>query len=340
MRMPDFWRAEGALWPARLLTPFAAVLGTLTLRRMARTGFRAPVPVVAIGNFTAGGAGKTPATIALAEAFSARGERPFVIMRGHGGRLAGPVAVDPRRHAAETVGDEALLLARAAPVIVARDRAAGARRAVAAGATLLLLDDALQNPHLIKDLTLALIDGAFGFGNGRVIPAGPLRAPLEGQWPQVDCAVIVGPDTAGIAARIGPAIPLHPARLEPAPEAAARLAGVRVLAFSGIGLPEKFEASLRACGAEIAAAHRFGDHHRFTPAEARRILAEAEQLGARPVTTEKDHVRLGGHPDLERLAARAEILPVTLRLAPETLDLAYRAVDSARSRISTASGPA
>lgn len=340
MRMPGFWHRDGARLPALLLAPLAWISGFLTARRMRRPGWRAPVPVISIGNFTAGGAGKTPMAIALATALLARGERPFILTRGHGGAEKGPLRLDPARHDARQVGDEPLLLARAAPVIVARDRAAGARLALNAGASMLLLDDGLQNPHLAKDVSLVMIDGRFGLGNGAVLPAGPLRAPLGAMLPHTDFVVLVGPDESGAGKAVSGTKPVHAARLVPDAAAAAALAGARVIAYSGIGLPEKFEKSLNEIGAHIVVARRFGDHHRFTEAEAEALLALAAEHGARLVTTAKDHVRLTGGAALERLAAASSILPVTMQAEPALFEAIYRAVESARSRISTASGPA
>lgn len=339
MRMPGFWRSEGNASLAGFLQPIGLIYGFLTLRRMRRPGVRLDIPVISIGNFTAGGAGKTPMAIALAEVLKARGEAPFIITRGYGGREAGPVRADPARHDAAMIGDEPLLLSQSAPVIVSRDRAAGARLAIAQGAGIILLDDALQNPDLAKDLSIALVDGSFGIGNGMVVPAGPMRAPLDALVPSVDCVVVIGEDRAGIAARVAGRRPVLAGRLEADRGAAAGLRGAKIVAFSGIALPEKFEASLREAGAEIAATRRFGDHHPFTDRDARMLIALADRHAARLVTTAKDHVRLSGTPMLERLAARADILPVRLVIGQDVLDIAYRAIESARSRARIASAP-
>jgi tetraacyldisaccharide 4'-kinase len=339
MRMPGFWRRDGNAWLAGFLQPIGLIYGFLTLRRMRRNGARLAVPVISIGNFTAGGAGKTPMAIALADMLTARGETPFIITRGYGGREAGPLRVDPARHDAGQIGDEPLLLARSAPVIVSRDRAAGARLALDQGADVILLDDALQNPDLVKDLSIALVDGSFGIGNGLIVPAGPLRAPFDGLLAHVDCVVVIGEDKAGIADLVAGRKPVHAGRLVTGAAAASGFRGAKVVAFSGIALPEKFEASLAAAGAEIAARRRFADHHRFTDRDAKALIALADRHAARLVTTAKDHVRLAGTPLLERLAARADILPVRLEVAPETLDLVYRALDSARNRTRIASAP-
>jgi tetraacyldisaccharide 4'-kinase len=307
MRAPVFWW-QGASTPLSvLLAPAAALYGAVAARRMARPGQRAGVPVICIGNFTAGGAGKTPTALAVARLLSDAGERPFFLTRGYGGRLAGPVRV-AAAHGAKEVGDEPLLLARAAPTIVSRDRPAGARLAAAAGASVIVMDDGLQNPSLEKDLALAVVDGASGLGNGRVIPAGPLRAPMAAQWPHVQAVAIVGAGAAGEALAREAAtrgLPVLRARLVPDAAVAAQLRGVRVLAFSGIGRPEKFAESLGACGAHVEEVRVFPDHHVFTPAELAEVEAQASRRGLLLVTTEKDAAR-AARPDWTVLPVRLE----------------------------------
>lgn len=339
MKIPGFWRQDRATWQSVLLTPLGFLYGALTLRRMRRHGWRAPVSVISIGNFTAGGAGKTPTAIAIAEALLRRGETPFFLTRGYGGQERGPLRVDPLHHGAEAVGDEPLLLARVAPTIVARERAKGARLAVAEGASVLVLDDALQNPDLVKDFSIAVIDGGFGLGNSRVLPAGPLRAPLDASLPFVDAIVLVGEDRHAITPRLAAAKPCHFARLRAHPTITASLVGQRVIAFSGIALPEKFETTLRESGATIVEARRFPDHHPFTESEAEGLLALGEKTGARLVTTEKDHVRLAGGRAVSRLGEAALALPVRLEVAPALFEAIYRVLEAARSRVRMASGP-
>ncbi|MCA0401665.1 MAG: tetraacyldisaccharide 4'-kinase [Proteobacteria bacterium] len=341
-KIPDFWRRDagpsGRLL-SRLLAPLGALYGAATLRRMARRGWRAPVPVISIGNATLGGAGKTPTAIALATAFIARGEKPVFITRGYGGQEKGPLLVQPADHAAGDVGDEALLLAQVAPTIVARDRAAGARLATAQGASLILLDDALQNPALQKDFSLCVVDAAFGFGNRASVPAGPLRAPLAGMLPAIDAFLIIGDDRSGLSAELSRLKPVFAGRIAPATDMP-ELLGKKVVAYSGIALPEKFEASLAQIGAEIVASRRFGDHHVFGARDAQALLALAHTHQATLVTTGKDFVRLAGDPALEELAAASTILPVRLVGAEALAGEIYRALLSVRSRMSTASGPA
>lgn len=288
MTPPPFWQRDGVL--PRLLAPAAAVATRLTARRVARPGWRAPVPVLCCGNAGVGGAGKTTVALDLARRLVARGVAVHYLSRGYGGRFRGVLRVDPARHSADLVGDEPLLLAAVAPTWVAADRAAGARAAVAAGAQALLMDDGLQNPTLVQDAALLVVDGAVGFGNGRVMPAGPLREPVAVAAARCRAAVLIGPDAAGARAALPPGLPVLAAALE----SDAALPGARVLAFSGIARPSKFHATLRQAGADIAECMNFPDHHRFTRAELERVLACATALGAMPVTTPKDAARLPG----------------------------------------------
>ena len=288
MTPPAFWQRDGVLpW---LLAPAAAVAAGHTARRVARPGWRAPVPVLCCGNAGVGGTGKTTLALDLARRLGARGVAVHCLTRGYGGRSKGVLRVDPARHDAELVGDEPLLLAAVAPTWVAADRAAGARAAVAAGAQALLMDDGLQNPTLTQNAALLVVDGAVGFGNGRVMPAGPLREPVAAAASRCRAAVLIGPDAAGARAVLPPDLPVLTAALEPD----AALPGVRVLAFSGIARPSKFHATLRQAGAIVAECAAFPDHHRFTPRELERVLTRATALGAMPVTTPKDAVRLPG----------------------------------------------
>jgi tetraacyldisaccharide 4'-kinase len=274
----------------RLLAPIAAVTEAVTAHRVARPGWRAPVPVICCGNVTVGGAGKTTLALDLAVRLAAQGRAVHVLLRGYGGSGRGTHRVVPG-DTAETVGDEALLLAKVAPTWTGGDRAAGARAAVAAGAKVLVMDDGLQNPTLHKDLSLLVVDGATGFGNGRVLPAGPLREPVAAGAARCQAAVLIGSDRAGAAAALPAGFPVLRARLVPGAEAA-ELAGRKVLAFAGIASPGKFFTTLREAGAVLAEAACFPDHHRYTERELRHLLEQAERLGAVPATTPKDAVRL------------------------------------------------
>jgi len=317
MREPPFWWRQSGL-AAATLTPVAALYGAVAARRLARTGAKANVPVVCIGNPTVGGAGKTPAALAVAQMLKAAGETPVFLTRGYGGRLAGPVQVDPEQHRASDVGDEPLLLARTAVTIVAHDRVAGAQTAVAAGASVIVMDDGFQNPSLAKDFSVLVVDAKRGIGNGRVIPAGPLRAPLTPQLERAQALIVVGEGDAGVADDTRKhGLPVFRARLAPDAAFIASLAGKRVLAFAGIGDPEKFFATLRAAGVMVATARSFDDHHRYARADARSLCDEAERSGLILVTTEKDVARMRRDDDAAELAARARALPVTLTFDDE-----------------------
>ena len=312
MRAPDFWMAGRGDGAAALLAPLGCLyaLGT-RLRLAAGRTWQAPVPVICVGNLVAGGGGKTPLALALASRLTARGLAPHLLSRGHGGREAGPLRVDPARHRAFDVGDEPLLLAAAAPTWIARDRAAGGRAAVAAGAGCIVMDDGFQNPAVAKDLSLLAVDGAYGFGNGRPIPAGPLREPVAAGLARADAVVLIGDDRHGVAALVAAqrrALPLLRATLVPDAEAVAALRGRPVVAFAGIARPERFFATLEAIGCPVVSRHAFADHHPFSDAEVVRMIAAADLASAVAVTTAKDGVRLS--PDVRR---RVSILPVALR---------------------------
>lgn len=291
MRAPDFWQRPGhlltsLLWPASLAWTAAA-----RLRRVLATPYRAPVPVVCVGNLVAGGAGKTPVTLAIAKRAQARGLKVHLLSRGYGGRIAGPHRVDPAKDTVEDVGDEPLLLAARAPTWIARDRAAGARAAVAAGAQLIVMDDGFQNPGLAKTLSLIVVDGGQGFGNGHVIPAGPLREPVAEGLARADAVVLIGEDTAGVAAKLPPALPVLHAQLAPGPDAE-RYRGERVAAFAGIGRPAKFYDTLRRLGAKLVATRDFADHYRYKPEDIMAMVDHARARDAVLITTAKDAVRL------------------------------------------------
>ncbi|MEI9983334.1 MAG: tetraacyldisaccharide 4'-kinase [Aliidongia sp.] len=290
MRAPDFWQQRGAASTA--LLPAGALFDAAgRLRRRLAHPVDAGIPVICIGNLVAGGAGKTPLTLALAEDLMRRGLAVRILSRGYGGTLVGPIRVDPDRCGFRDTGDEPLLLARAAPCIVARDRPAGAALAVESGGQILLMDDGLQNPSLVQDLRLIAIDGGYGFGNGRVMPAGPLRESLDAGLARVQGAVLIGEDRFSLADRLGRRLPLARARLVPTGDAA-RWAGRRVLAFAGIGRPQKFFDTLAGLGAQLVATRSFADHHPFTAVEIADLLDAAAAQGATAITTAKDRLRL------------------------------------------------
>jgi len=213
--------------------------------------------------------------------------------------------VDPARHTAADVGDEALLLAAIAPTIVAADRAAGARLAIAKGATSIVMDDGLQNPMLAKTCAILVIDGGYGFGNGLLLPAGPLREPVAAAAARCQAALIIGEDSRNAAALLPPALPILRATLTP--HCTTSLANQRIIAFAGIGRPEKFFGSATTLGAKLVAKIPFPDHHRYTDADATRLLALAKAETAQLLTTSKDHIKLP-----PALAAAAAQLTVTL----------------------------
>ena len=304
-RAPAFWFRHDS-WMASVLSPLSWIVAARTAQRIAETGWRAPVPVVCCGNLTVGGAGKTTLVLDIAQRLIARGLAVHILLRGYGGSAKGTRRVQ-LTDAASLGGDEALLLAAAAPTWVGADRAASAQAAIRDGAAVLLMDDGLQNPTLRKDFSILTIDGATGFGNGRVLPAGPLREPIAAGAARCQAAVMIGPDRTEANQRLSFYKLIFYADLVQGPEIAA-LAGKRVLAFAGIARPEKFFKPLSASGAEVVATRPFPDHHAFTAKELKGLLDQAKALDAVLVTTPKDAVRLP--PDIR---AQVTVVGVSLR---------------------------
>ena len=306
LKEPGWWYDERPSLVARALSPLATVWGRAAERRFRNGGaYRPEAPVVCIGNFTAGGTGKTPLSLHVARELLSRGVKPAFLTRGYGGRAVGPHWVSVERDRARDVGDEPLLLARVAPTLVSRDRALGARVMAEVEAEArpqaIIMDDGLQNGALAKDLVLAVVDGRRGVGNGLVIPAGPLRAPLAFQLSLADAIVVNAPPgsddehqgespfVAWLRDNFGG--PVLRAATEPTTDTE-WLRDLPVVAFSGIGAPERFFGLLERLGARVLMRRAFADHHAFTEGDARMLLGEAQRRGATLCTTEKDWVRL------------------------------------------------
>ena len=327
MRAPAFWftAPDRPALAATLLAPLGQLTAQLTARRLRQPGYIPKVPVICIGNLHVGGTGKTPTAIALLDRLAARGHLAHVVSRGYGGSLPGPVRVDPARHSAAEVGDEPLLLAAFATVWVARDRAAGVRAAEAAGATAILMDDGFQNPSVKPALSLVTVDAARGFGNGRCLPAGPLREPVDTGLARADLVLSIGTptDQARFTATWGNAIHLPHLTGHLAPlKMGMDWQGQRVLAFAGIADPARFFATLRAEGAHVLRGEALADHQPLSTALLHRLEAEAQSLNAQLVTTEKDAARLPA-------SFRPKVLTLVVRLEVDD----WSALDGALDRI-------
>jgi len=289
MKAPHFWTGGGPL--SVLLAPLGWGWAAISAYQYAKVlPHKASVPVVCIGNLVAGGAGKTPVAISVAELL----EGAHFLSRGYGGQAEGPLLVDFHKHEYGEVGDEPLLLAQTAPCWVAKDRVAGAKAAAKHGARCLVMDDGFQNPSLFKDISLLVVDGHVGFGSGRCMPAGPLREPLGRGLARAQAVVILGEDRKHIARQIGNRLPILHAHLEPEAEAAS-LNGEEVVAFAGIGRPDKFFQTLERLGAKVIEGYRFPDHHPYHPSEIAELILEAEKRSAALITTTKDFVRIPPH---------------------------------------------
>lgn len=324
-REPSWWYSASPTWPVHVLTPAARLYGEAMVRRYRATApARAAHPVICVGNFTVGGTGKTPLSLAIAEQLRVAHRQPWFLSRGYGGKLAGPLRVDPARHTAADVGDEPLLLARDAPTIVSRNRPAGAMliASCAPADAVIIMDDGLQNPSLAKDLAIAVVDCRRGVGNGRVLPAGPLRAPLAFQMSLADVIVVNGDRETPLDPDFEAALSLFPGPLIRAHATAAGdtswLKSRRVIAYAGIANPQRFFAMLEQLDARIIATRVYGDHAAYSEREALELLDAAKTLDCDLVTTSKDLARLARMPGaMAELHARSKVLAITLSFSAD-----------------------
>jgi len=319
MREPAFWYRR-ASWKSHLLRPLAALYGAAAAHRLKRKGLAAGIPVLCVGNYHGGGAGKTPTVLALADLLRELGETPVVLSRGYRGRLRGPVRVDGARHSAPDVGDEPLMMSQRVNVVVSRDRADGVALAKSLGATVILMDDGFQNPAIAKDASLIVIDSVRGIGNAKVMPSGPLRAPLAAQIERTDALVVIGGGNAAdeVAATImRQGKPVLRAHFKADAASLASLRGKRALAFAGIGDPLRFFNTLRESGVGVARTRSFPDHEPLTALDAASLVAEATADGLTLVTTEKDLARLRDAQGLPHWARAIVPFKVTLEFDDE-----------------------
>ena len=290
---PPFWYQKPGL-QAALLSPISWIYGKIASGRMIKATRRnVDVPVICIGNFTVGGAGKTPTAIAFAKAALMRGLKPGILTRGYGGTASSPTLVDLSHHSAKYVGDEPILLAEVAPTMVSQDRHAGALALIEHGVDIILMDDGFQSAHLWFDYSVLVVDSVRGLGNGKVIPAGPVRAPLRDQMIYAHALCVIGEgNTADSLIRIAArsAKPVYNAVLKS--KSGSEFAGKKCLAFAGIGDPQKFFTSLGKTGAKLEITRSFSDHHYYTDDEIDELIALAKKSDLELVTTMKDFVRL------------------------------------------------
>lgn len=322
---PNWWYATAPQWQTTVLRPVSHIYAALAARHIRSTKpYVSKLPIVCIGNFTAGGTGKTPTSLKVAAMLRDLGFVPIFLSRGYGGSERGPIDVDVHRHSAGDVGDEPLLLAQAGRAVVARDRTRGVQfiEAAAPAHAVIVMDDGLQNPSVAKTLSLAVVDANRGLGNGAVIPAGPLRAAMSVQAPLADAVILNGTATAErmsavLATLNGFRGPVFHAHVAPA-ERSDLIAGERLVAFAGIANPERFFALASASGATLADRIVFRDHHDFTAADVDRLIAAADRHGAKLITTEKDAVRMRGMGEAgARILARTRVLAIEMQFAAD-----------------------
>ncbi|MCF6198385.1 MAG: tetraacyldisaccharide 4'-kinase [Hyphomicrobiaceae bacterium] len=332
-KAPKFWFQKGHPL-SFLLAPAGGLYGLAVRLRFALTKpCRSKRPVICIGNFTVGGGGKTPLALALAEQLANKGYQPVFLTRGYGGQISGPHLVDPLSDNAQMVGDEPLLLAKVAPVVVSADRPAGARLIEGMEADIILMDDGFQNPTLYKDLSIVVVDEAQGIGNERVFPAGPLRAPMAFQLARTDLLVIAGPASQSATVRIEQGFKREIFRSDLLAKGQVDwLQGARVMAVTGIARPDKFYASLQRLGAELVQRHDFPDHYMFSEQDAQNLLSLSKTDEAQIIMTRKDWVRLPETGQLGELRAKARVLDVTAKIdrPAELLALIEKTISAAR----------
>ena len=285
MKTPKYWQTHNFISVA--LSPIGALYALATkVRLKLKKPYEAGVPVICVGNISAGGVGKTPVSMALAEILIAQGKHPFFISRGYGGKLSG-VLVDKAKHTPKDVGDESLILSSVAPCVVCHNRAKAAQIAVQNGADILIMDDGFQNPSLKKDISFLVFNGEIGIGNGLIIPAGPLRESLKSGLKRADAVIFIGDDKHNLLSKINKPV-LHVAVKEQSP----LHQNTDVVAFAGIGYPKKFYDSLQKCGLTVVNAYDFPDHHFYTKDELKHIIKKASKKGLPIYTTLKDYVKI------------------------------------------------
>ena len=314
MKTPTYWKERNII--SDILLPFGGLYNCATyLRLKFKPSKKVDIPVICIGNLTAGGTGKTPVAVSVAALLQQHHKKPFFVSRGYGGTLKN-IIVNSQTHTPRQCGDEPLLLAKQAPVVVNSDRYAGALTALHNGAELIIMDDGFQNPGLHKDLSFLVFDGNFGLGNGRCIPSGPLRENFSAGLKRADAAIIIGTDRFNLRQKIN--LPCFGASVAPVPQ---KIKNPHIIAFAGIGRPSKFYRSLRESGFNLLKTFDFPDHHYYTEKELFELIGESEKLGADIYTTSKDFVKIPSE-----LKSRFKVLEISICWdnAQELADFIFR----------------